>query len=103
MCIRDRGGTAAGTSVTGGDRVGQLLSGKELAAAVKQRAAGKAAALTAGGCQPRLAVLLVGEDPASATYVRGKARDCAECGIASDAVSFTHLDVYKRQALRKPS
>ena len=64
--------------------MGQLLSGKELAAAVKQRAAGKAAALTAGGCQPRLAVLLVGEDPASATYVRGKARDCAECGIASD-------------------
>lgn len=62
----------------------QLLSGKELAAAVKQRAAGKAAVLTAGGCQPRLAVLLVGEDPASATYVRGKARDCAECGIASD-------------------
>ena len=64
--------------------MGQLLSGKELAAAVKQRAAGKAAVLTAGGCQPRLAVLLVGEDPASATYVRGKARDCAECGIASD-------------------
>ena len=64
--------------------MGQLLSGKELAAAVKQRAAGKAAAFTAGGCQPRLAVLLVGEDPASATYVRGKARDCAECGIASD-------------------
>lgn len=64
--------------------MGQLLSGKELAAAVKQRAAGKAAVLTAGGCQPRLAVLLVGEDPASATYVRGKARDCAECGIASE-------------------
>ena len=61
----------------------QLIDGKALAAATKAEAAAEAAALKAQGIEPCLAVILVGEDPASQVYVRGKVRDCGECGIKS--------------------
>lgn len=61
----------------------KLIDGKALAAQVKAEAAAQAAALKAKGVQPCLAVVLVGEDPASQVYVRGKVKDCAECGILS--------------------
>lgn len=61
----------------------QLIDGKALAAAVKAEAAAETASLQAAGVTPCLAVILVGEDPASQVYVRGKIRDCAECGIRS--------------------
>lgn len=63
-----------------------LISGKTLAAQVKQRVAQQVDALKAQGVVPRLAVIIVGENPASQTYVAGKAKDCAECGIASDVI-----------------
>ena len=56
-----------------------VMDGKALAAKVKARA------LAAGGAlerKPGLAVILVGENPASQVYVRGKVKDCADCGIA---------------------
>ena len=61
----------------------QLISGKALAAEVKQRVAQGVAALRAAGHPVCLRVFLVGDDAASATYVAGKERDCAECGIVS--------------------
>ena len=61
----------------------RIIDGKALAAAVKQEAAAGVAALKAQGIAPCLAVILVGEDPASQVYVRGKINDCAECGILS--------------------
>lgn len=63
-----------------------LIDGKALAAAVKQEAAEQVAALRAQGITPCLAVVLVGEDPASQVYVRGKINDCAQCGIQSRSV-----------------
>lgn len=54
------------------------LDGAALAAKLKARIREEAAALPA---PPTLAVVLAGEDPASQIYVRGKERDCAECGI----------------------
>jgi methylenetetrahydrofolate dehydrogenase (NADP+)/methenyltetrahydrofolate cyclohydrolase len=57
---------------------GNLLS-KTLRADVAQRAA----ALTAAGKQPGLAVILVGEDPASQVYVRNKVKACADAGVHS--------------------
>jgi methylenetetrahydrofolate dehydrogenase (NADP+)/methenyltetrahydrofolate cyclohydrolase len=57
---------------------GVLLS-QQLRAGVKQRAA----ALSAIGRQPGLAVILVGEDPASAVYVRNKVKACADVGFHS--------------------
>jgi methylenetetrahydrofolate dehydrogenase (NADP+)/methenyltetrahydrofolate cyclohydrolase len=57
---------------------GTLLS-QQLRAGITQRAA----ALTAEGKQPGLAVILVGEDPASQVYVRNKVKACADTGIRS--------------------
>ena len=54
------------------------LDGAALAAKLKERIRREAAALPT---PPMLAVVLAGEDPASLVYVRGKERDCAECGI----------------------
>lgn len=62
------------------------IDGKALAAQVKAEAAAETAALKARGVTPCLAVVLVGEDPASQVYVRGKAKDCAECGIDSRVI-----------------
>lgn len=61
----------------------QIIDGKALAAATKAEAAAEAAALKAKGIEPCLAVILVGENPASQVYVRGKVKDCGECGIKS--------------------
>lgn len=64
----------------------KIMDGKALAAAVKAEAAAEVAALRARGVVPCLAVILVGEDPASQVYVRGKAKDCEECGIDSRVI-----------------
>ncbi len=58
----------------------EVISGKEVAADV--RASVKAVAETLPG-QPTLAVVLVGEDPASQVYVRNKVRQTEECGMRS--------------------
>lgn len=63
-----------------------IIDGKKLAAAVKAEAAAEARSLREQGVAPCLAVLLVGENPASQVYVRGKANDCAECGIESRVI-----------------
>jgi methylenetetrahydrofolate dehydrogenase (NADP+)/methenyltetrahydrofolate cyclohydrolase len=60
-----------------------IIDGKAVAATVKERAATQARELKARGVTPCLAVVLVGDDPASASYVRMKERDCAEVGIES--------------------
>lgn len=63
-----------------------IIDGKKLAAAVKAEAAAEVKQLREQGIAPCLAVLLVGEDPASQVYVHGKANDCAECGIESRVI-----------------
>lgn len=59
------------------------IDGKAVSQAVKDRAAQAAAALKQRGVSPCLAVILVGEDPASAVYVANKQKACAACGIES--------------------
>ena len=54
------------------------MDGKTLASEIKASVKEKSLAMET---PPTLAVILVGDDPASAVYVRSKARDCAECGI----------------------
>ena len=54
------------------------IDGTALAAKIKAQIREEAAALSR---PPALSVVLVGDDPASQIYVRGKERDCAECGI----------------------
>ena len=59
----------------------KILDGKALAAKTKERVRADAAALPR---KPGLAVILVGDDPASRVYVTSKRRDCEECGFYSE-------------------
>ena len=61
----------------------QLIDGVALSKILRAGVALRAAALTARGCKPGLAVILVGDDPASAVYVRNKVKACAEHGLHS--------------------
>ena len=61
----------------------QILDGKATAAAIRAELAERVAKLVAGGVQPGLGTVLVGDDPGSHAYVGGKHRDCAEVGVAS--------------------
>lgn len=60
-----------------------ILDGKAVSAAVKARVADEVAALKAQGVPVGLAVILVGDDPASRVYVNNKKRACEVCGIQS--------------------
>jgi len=59
----------------------KILDGKALAARVRAGLATEAARLTGKGVTPGLAVVLVGEDPASQVYVRNKTKACHEAGF----------------------
>jgi methylenetetrahydrofolate dehydrogenase (NADP+) / methenyltetrahydrofolate cyclohydrolase len=61
----------------------QLIDGVALSQKIRQDVARRAAALTAHGTTPGLAVVLVGDDPASAVYVRNKIKACADTGVRS--------------------
>jgi methylenetetrahydrofolate dehydrogenase (NADP+)/methenyltetrahydrofolate cyclohydrolase len=58
-----------------------ILDGKALAARIRGELAAETARLRAGGVEPGLAVVLVGDDPASQIYVRNKTTACAQAGI----------------------
>ena len=58
----------------------KIIDGKALAARIRGELAAEAKQLSARGCQPALAVILVGEDPGSQIYVRNKTKALAEAG-----------------------
>lgn len=60
-----------------------LINGKEISRRIRQGLKAEIAELTAQGRTPGLAVVLVGEDPASQVYVGSKVKACAELGIYS--------------------
>jgi methylenetetrahydrofolate dehydrogenase (NADP+)/methenyltetrahydrofolate cyclohydrolase len=66
----------------------KILDGKAAAAEVRFEVAAEVARLEDRGVPVRLDVILVGDDPASATYVRMKQKDCDEVGIESRAHRF---------------
>jgi methylenetetrahydrofolate dehydrogenase (NADP+)/methenyltetrahydrofolate cyclohydrolase len=61
----------------------QILDGTALSQQLRAEVATRAAALAAQGRKPGLAVILVGDDPASAVYVRNKVKACADHGLHS--------------------
>ncbi|MFK7697187.1 bifunctional methylenetetrahydrofolate dehydrogenase/methenyltetrahydrofolate cyclohydrolase FolD [Paenibacillus sp. HJGM_3] len=65
----------------------QIINGKEIVADIREGLKQEVEALIGQGIRPGLAVVLVGEDPASAVYVRSKAKACEQVGI--------HSEVYK--------
>ena len=63
----------------------EILDGKTLAASVRRRIREEAANLPR---RPGIAVILVGDDPASQLYVTNKGKDCAECDFLSRRIDF---------------
>ena len=64
-----------------------IIDGNVLAATIRAEVAAEVAARTAASQPvPHLSVILVGDDPASHSYVRGKTNDCAEVGIGSETI-----------------
>lgn len=61
----------------------QIIDGKALAASIRADLAKRTTVLTKKGHRPGLAVVIVGDDPASQVYVRNKIRACADTGIES--------------------
>lgn len=67
-----------------------LIDGKKISAVVRAEVKTEVKAwMEQGNRAPYLAVLLVGDNPASASYVRGKAKACAEVGIQSDTLTYS--------------
>ncbi|CAM3292162.1 MULTISPECIES: bifunctional methylenetetrahydrofolate dehydrogenase/methenyltetrahydrofolate cyclohydrolase FolD [Saccharibacillus] len=62
----------------------QIISGKQVSDEIRQNLKTEVEALAAKGCVPGLAVVLVGEDPASQVYVRNKAKACEDLGYHSE-------------------
>src|SRR5215813_9837844 len=67
-----------------------ILNGNQIAAQIRGEVAEEVRRLTAEGQRPGLAVILAGNDPASAIYVRNKVKACEELGIYSE--KFTPLE-----------
>ncbi|MDR3763148.1 MAG: bifunctional 5,10-methylenetetrahydrofolate dehydrogenase/5,10-methenyltetrahydrofolate cyclohydrolase [Acidobacteriota bacterium] len=64
-----------------------ILDGNTYASQIKSEVAEEVRRLTASGVRPGLAAVLVGENPASQTYVRSKVKACEELGIYSDLIT----------------
>ncbi|MER1967226.1 bifunctional methylenetetrahydrofolate dehydrogenase/methenyltetrahydrofolate cyclohydrolase FolD [Castellaniella sp. GW247-6E4] len=64
----------------------RIIDGKALSAKVREQVGERARALAAKGIKPGLAVVLVGEDPASQVYVRNKAAACEAAGMTSRVI-----------------
>lgn len=67
-----------------------VIDGKALAAKIRSDLKQRSTALNEQGIKPGLAVVLVGEDPASQVYVRNKINACFEAGIESTEVRLDH-------------
>jgi len=61
-----------------------ILDGNKIAAEIRAEAADVVKAMSSAGLRPGLAVVLVGNNPASEIYVRGKVKSCEEVGIYSE-------------------
>src|SRR5690625_2355511 len=66
----------------------RIIDGKKLAEHVKEEVAREVAVLKASGSIPGLAVVLVGDDPASQVYVRNKAAACEKAGMFSRVIQL---------------
>lgn len=65
-----------------------IIDGKALAAQVRQEVADEVKQLKAKGIVPGLAVIIVGDDPASRVYVNNKKKDCSDVGIYSEEIAL---------------
>ncbi|MDD5175428.1 MAG: bifunctional methylenetetrahydrofolate dehydrogenase/methenyltetrahydrofolate cyclohydrolase FolD [Sterolibacterium sp.] len=66
----------------------KILDGNALSAKLREALRVRTSELTLQGCQPGLAVILVGSDPASQVYVRNKIKACETVGVHSEKYEF---------------
>jgi len=66
----------------------ELIDGNAIARSIREEVKAEVAKLIARGIKPGLAVVLVGEDPASEVYVRNKGRACDEAGMHSVTINM---------------
>ena len=78
----------------------QIISGTQVAAEIRQEIAQKVKELKARGITPGLAVVLVGDDPASISYVTAKARGAEEVGVYEETIRLP-ADVSEADLLKK--
>src|SRR6266576_5628526 len=71
-----------------GQKRAQLLEGRNTADEIKREVAGEVRRIKEHGVTPALAAVLVGDDPASAVYVRNKVQACADVGIGSEQIAL---------------
>src|SRR5947207_8065717 len=64
-----------------------LLDGNKIANEIRAEVAAEVRTMSAAGVRPGLAVVLVGHNPASEIYVRGKVKACEEVGIYSEKLT----------------
>lgn len=64
----------------------KIIDGKSIAKDIRLQVGKDVALLKARGITPKLAVVLVGDDPASASYVKGKQKALVECGMADTTI-----------------
>ncbi len=67
----------------------QIIDGRGIAAEIRKEIRKEVDSLKEAGCTPGLAVVLVGEDPASASYVRSKERACEKMGIYTETLRMS--------------
>jgi methylenetetrahydrofolate dehydrogenase (NADP+) / methenyltetrahydrofolate cyclohydrolase len=77
----------------------KIIDGKAIASQIKSELKEKVAALNAEGIQVTLAVILVGENPASQVYVRNKIKACEQCGIQNREILLP-AEVSEEELLR---
>src|SRR5271167_3719512 len=65
----------------------RILDGSKIAQEIRSEVAAEVKAMEAAGVRPGLAVVLVGHNPASEIYVRGKVKSCEEVGIYSEKLT----------------
>jgi len=78
----------------------QLIDGNALAKTIRAEVAGRTAALKAGGVNPALSIILVGDDPASHVYTKHKVNDSTETGLLATLERYpadmTEVDLLAR-------
>ncbi len=78
----------------------KVISGKEVAKDIREELRVEVAGLKEKGVAPGLSVILVGDDPASHSYVKGKAKGCEEVGIKSEVI-LKEEDISEEELLQE--
>ncbi len=80
--------------------VAEIIDGRKIAAQIQEELKQRISRLQAKGVAPKLVTILVGEDPASLSYLRGITRTCGETGVLTDSAKLA-ADVSQKDLLKK--